>query len=868
MSDRTFENGSAIKKTSEDINIYQTTGNAFSITSGRLSYFLGLQGPSTTVDSACSSSLNSIHLACKSLQRGESQLAIAGGVNIILNPTLTISFCQGHLLAKDGHCKTFDAKADGYVRSEGCGIIILKRLSEAINDHDQIFGVIKATAVNQDGPSSGLTVPSMAAQAALIGEALKYAHLEPNDIDYIEAHGTGTPLGDPIEVDALSAVFGGKRDHPLWLGSVKTNIGHLEAAAGVAGVIKTVLALNHEAIPPHLHFKELNPHISLDSIPAKLPLSLTPWPRSNRARIAGVSSFGFSGTNAHAIIEEPPLIEHKKNEIDRLWHLLTLSAKTEGALNQLIDLYKIELPDEELADIAFTANTGRAHFTHRITVIAKTKEELLNKLQTGDYSIGQAARQLPKVAFIFKKSSENRELMETSPIFKEAMERNKGLEYALAELWKSWGIIPDYVVEEGQKDIPENTLVISIQDNWKDLLQTISQLYLNGIPIDWKGFDKPYNRKKILLPTYPFQRESCWVEALKVKSKAFPGMSSWFYQIIWQPKSLEKTEGEIKGLWLIVSEGKEEIYNLQAKSVKPEQAITAIGERAPEGVLWFVSGKDSLKHALKFVQTVSKLNIKLHLFFITRGIQTLGPIIDLDNAPFNGFYKTLKLEIPSFECRHIDLGLNDKLPLQELIALDQEGQVAYYEGIRYVPRLLPAQDIKPEKQFLVDPTTSYLITGGLGGLGLKTAEWLVEQGAKHLVLAGRKASKKIEIPNATIETVAVDISQKPEVDALMQKFGKEWPELKGIIHAAGVIDDGVLPSQDWDKFQRVFAPKVQGSWNLHESSLEKPLDFFILFSSVTSSLGSQGQINYASANAYMDALAYFRRIQGPTGFID
>ena len=223
--------------------------------------------------------------------------------------------------------------------------------------------MIRASEINQDGASSGLTVPNGDAQSKLIRQALHNAKLKPDDIDYIEAHCTGTSLGDPIEVGALSTVFNGRADRPLWIGTVKSNIGHLEAAAGMAGIIKTILALHYEAIPQNLNFNQLNPKISLDSIPAKIPLTLTPWPKSFRPRIAGISSFGFSGTNTHVIIQEPPNAFVQENSIKRNWHILTLSGKTQGALDQLISLYINHLPEEDLADIAFTANTGRAHFS-------------------------------------------------------------------------------------------------------------------------------------------------------------------------------------------------------------------------------------------------------------------------------------------------------------------------------------------------------------------------------------------------------------------------------------------------------------------------------------------------------------------------
>ncbi len=389
----------------EGINPYWATGNTSSISAGRISYIFGLQGPCLTVDTACSSSLVAINAAWKSLQTGESNLAVVGGINVMLNPDITIYFCKGHMLAKDGHCKTFDARADGYIRGEGGGVMILKRLSDAIRDQDPILAVIRASEVNQDGASSGLLVPNGDAQSKLIRQALEHAELEPNDIDYIEAHGTGTSLGDPIEVGALSTVFRGRKERPLWIGSVKTNIGHLEAAAGMAGVIKVVLALQNEAMPPHLHFETLNPLIPLDSIPAQIPLSLLPWLRSDRPRIAGVSGFAFSGTNAHVILEEAPVIEKEPNVIDRPVHVLTLSAKNEPALCQLIKDYANYMqshPDVEFKNIAFTANTGRAHFATRIAMRAQDSSEMQTKLLQGETLIRQALAKPPGIVFLLR----------------------------------------------------------------------------------------------------------------------------------------------------------------------------------------------------------------------------------------------------------------------------------------------------------------------------------------------------------------------------------------------------------------------------------------------------------------------------------
>ncbi len=314
---------------------------------------------------------------------------------------------------------------------------------------------------------------------------------------------------------------------------------------------------------------------------------------------------------------------------------------------------------------------------------------------------------------------------------------------------------------------------------------------------------------------------------------------------------------------MIISNQEKKIEDLESKTVKPDDAKTELMANSFAGILWFASGEDSLKYALSFVQDHSKLEAKPSLYFITQGIQPIGPITDLDNATFNGFFRTLKLEMSTLDCRHIDIPSTEKFPLQELLAKDQEDQIAYRQGVRYAARLVHKELNGDRNELKIDPAGSYLITGGLGGLGLEVAKWLVKKGAIHLVLVGRRASQDISIPNATVVTATVDIAKNASVQELMQKFGNDWPELKGVIHAAGILGEGnYLPAQNWNQFEKVFAPKVQGSWNLHETSLTKPLDFFVLFSSLSSVLGLPRESDYAAANAYMDALAYLRREKG------
>ena len=290
------------------IDAWTGTGGALSIIANRLSYFLDLRGPSLTVDTACSSSLVAVHLACQSLRTGQSELAIAAGVNLVLSPAVTRSFDAAEAMSPSGACHAFDAAADGFVRGEGCGVAVLKRLSDALRDGDRVLAVVRGSAVNQDGRSNGLMAPNPAAQAAVLRAACADAGVAPSEVDYVEAHGTGTLLGDPIEARALGAVYGRGRqpNAPLLAGAVKTNLGHLEAAAGIVGLIKTTMAVQRGTIPANLHFETPNPHIPFDELRLKVVDEATEWPATGRPRWAGVSSFGFGGTNAHVVLEQGP----------------------------------------------------------------------------------------------------------------------------------------------------------------------------------------------------------------------------------------------------------------------------------------------------------------------------------------------------------------------------------------------------------------------------------------------------------------------------------------------------------------------------------------------------------------------------------
>jgi len=1023
------------------IDPYTGTGGAFSVAAGRLSYVLGLNGPNLPVDTACSSSLVAVHLACQSLRQSECNLAIAGGVNLILSPAGTIYFSRLRAMARDGRCKTFDAAADGYVRSEGCGFVVLERLSDAQAHGREIHGVVLGSAVNHDGRSGGLTAPSRFAQQSVLRSALASAGVKPGEVGYVEAHGTGTPLGDPIELAALAGAMGEGRDadHRLLVGSVKTNIGHTEAAAGIAGLIKVLLSLKHAEIPAHLHFREPNPYVAWKEIPITIPSRPVSWPPvAGQRRVAGVSSFGFSGTNAHVILSEHPQApESAEADQDRPFHILPLSARTPAALAELASRYERHLSDhanESLPNLCHTAGSGRSHFGHRAAIVVGDGDALHLREDLLACARGESSPRLyrnakersgaPRVGFVFEgdiASATGRSQALSHPVFGRAMEectqlfRAAGteppplfaLQYGLAEMWRAWGVQPSLVIGQGLGEYaaacvagiftlqdavsliadpetkvafqPGNVPLISASSGqilrlqpaemtayWQrhsgrpdqfdqaiqtasglgceimirlpepgqgrgglSVMESLARLYVEGMDIDWQAFDREYPRKTVALPTYPFQRQRYWLESapaaatrVKTSEPAEKGEDDFLYEVKWQQSPAGTGRVALRGTWLLFSDEDAMEANAPEKTARSfAQALKGLGNDAicvargeaygKGEALWRIDAEyaGQFDRLLRDVHqdsgtpcagvifiwgsqtsTLSLCTALLHLVqalaraegtgaprlhVVTRGVHKItaeDSCSGLDQAALWGFGRAVGIEHASLWGGLIDIGDGDSNAdelLSHILRADaHDNECAFRNGIRYVPRLARTASSKAPKYSLKEDA-SYLITGGLGALGLEVASWMVRSGARHLLLAGRHAASaevdailgKLRQAGAHVEAIRADVSNPVDARQLMDGV-PGFPPVRGIVHAAGLLEDGVVLRQSPERLARVLAPKVAGAWNLHILSTEKELDFFVLFSSAASLFGSPGQSSYAAANAFMDALAWHRHARG------
>ncbi|WP_454780452.1 SDR family NAD(P)-dependent oxidoreductase [Legionella sp. WA2022007384] len=819
----------------EDLNIYFATGNVLNAIPGRVAYAFDFHGPIQAIDTACSSSMTAIHDACLSLQNGDCDMALAGGVNILLAPDSNITLSKARMLSPESRCKTFSEDADGYARSEGCGVIVLKRLSTALKDNDNILAVIKGTSINSDGKSGGFTVPNGIAQEEVIRSALAKSQLSPKDIDYIEAHGTGTPLADPIEVNALSKIFSESHsaENPLYISSVKTNIGHSESASGVAGVIKTVLSLHAHKIFKHLNFKKLNPEIKLKN--TVIPLETMDWVKEDGLRCAGVSSFGFSGANAHIVLQEAPVPTIEVRTLPQE-SLLVISAKSKTALELLLTSYQKYLANtkDEFADICYTAATCRSHFLFRVAIKARTAKEAAEMIEKNEYTLAQIKREKSNPASLLQPRS----------------------------------------------------------------LTQLQADYQAGLIIHWVEFYQSLNTKfiKVKLPLYEFAREEHWFET-KDKLKDAPLPQDWCFQLQWLPQLCTRNNRKMQGNnWLLI--GAQELaprliaqgLDILREEENPpleqlDGIIFAAGLDAPstadiESSIDFQ--KNTLKKLLGLVKELDDKAIKLQLIVLTTNAiaELASGALNLSDSPLIGFCRTLVLELPQLNTILIDTEKTEDENYAGQIVDEirhnfeecYEHIVAYRESKRFIARL--------QKTKLVDKRRSlygegrYLITGGCGGLGLITAQALLSAGAREVILSSRnvdkpavkEAIKKIQYSytGRIIRPVSLDVTDKEKVRDLLLELNADGL-LKGIVHAAGVAIKAPLLAHNNEDIDYLFSAKVQGSWYLHELTKNLDLDFFVVYSSISSVFGSNKESVYSGTNSFVDALIAERRRLGLVG---
>lgn len=822
-----------LDRSNAEFDPYYGVGNTSSATAGRVSYALGLEGPCISIDTACSSSLVAMNSALQSIRLGECDMAIVGGVNLILAPEPMINMCQSRMLSYEGHCNTFDEKADGYTRGEGIGVVIIKPLSKAIEEKRTLYALIKGGAVNQNGASSGLTVPKAKAQSTLIQQALENAQIKPNDVDYIEAHGTGTGLGDPIEINGLNEAFsksGRDKNHPLTVGAVKTNIGHLESCAGIAGIIKTALSVYNKMIPKHLHFKNKNPKIDFDLVPIQVPVDNRVWEaKDNKKRVAGVSSFGFSGINAHVIIEEAPTValETKQGSLSSNY-LFVLSAKTKKSLEALIDSYILYLESTEhpLSDICYTASLGRSHLKFRLALIVDNKNQLLTSLKDRTFNMTQSN-------------------ILNQPLF--------------------------------SKDIEE-----------------LKTWYLQGKTIDFETWYAPYKKacSMVDIPMYCFDHQPYWYEdALDSKiEKPAPTTTSIEQPIVKDTQELEyknslylkqllaathQDDWETPDTLLVLKEGYYP-FDLAMLPDANNSAVTqelwqeALKEKIvgdKNFILMALDGSEDIRTLLmNLITTIKEPEIQ------SSELQVLCAIYPKDNSlilmnALSGFFKSLYLEAKIQSAKLICFEKTEQDPLHLIKRIEGYSikDVAVFKVIAKNLYQLKPERIKLEISHLdfFKPESTYLITGGHKGVGAILSEFLASHQKANLILLGRSAIddefiKKIKKSGGNCHYYQADVANEASLRSAFVKIKKNHPIINGVFHAAGIIQDELFRNKNVDSFLNVIAPKVMGTLLLNELTSEYPLDFFILFSSIAASRGNTGQTDYAFANGFLADFAEYR----------
>ncbi|CUB45889.1 Polyketide synthase PksJ [Bacillus amyloliquefaciens] len=854
-----------------------------SIGPNRLSYLLNLHGPSEPVETACSSSLVAIHRAVSAIENGECDMAIAGGINTILTEEAHISYSKAGMLSKDGKCKTFSKDANGYVRGEGAGILMLKKLTDAERDGNPIYGVIRGTAENHGGRANTLTSPNPKLQADLLVKAYRKAGVDPSTVTYIEAHGTGTELGDPIEINGLKAAFHELAktnqepevsDHRCGIGSVKSNIGHLELAAGVSGVMKVLLQMKHKTLVKSLHCETINPYIQLDDSPFYIVRENQEWTaakdRNGNAipRRAGVSSFGIGGVNAHIVIEEyVPKAAAQPEHSPENPAIILLSAKSKEKLfEQAQQLQKAirQTPytDQDLAGVAYTLQTGRDEMEERLAILAATMAELETKLEA------------------FTKNEKN-----IAGLYTGQSHRNKDT-FALFTADEDMDIVIDAWIKKGK-------------------FAKLAEVWVKGGVLNWNRLYEKGTPRLLSLPSYPFAKDTYWVPENPDKNKVHT--EERMKRILtkqWEPSPLELREPCPRSVAILTGGDTINLAEEIAAHMPNHRIITTsdlTGEydwQAFGGVIDLLgAAKEEASGDMPGIKWLQQLIEHGHkegitLLCVTKDLESMGKKANqITGAKRAGLYRMLACEYSHLSSRHLDLEgalSDDKLAKQiadEFHARTDDAEVCRRDGLRYRAVLSGSENMNTQGERIDFPDHHVLlITGGTRGIGLLCARHFAEHyGVKKLVLTGREtlpprsewtgglngvtASVKakieavldLESKGVQVKVLSVPLADEAGLRQELSQIKQMLGPIGGVIHCAGVTDKETLAfiRKTDEDIQRVLEPKVEGLQALYSVLSEEPLKFFVLFSSVSAAIPalSAGQADYAMANAYMDYFA-------------
>ncbi len=905
------------KLKSDSVNI---TGNSFAIGAGRIAYSLNLKGPAIPIDTACSSSLVSIHIASKALLNNEIDMALAGGVSLYLLPESYVGMCEAGMLSPQGQCKTFDDSANGFVPGEGVGTVVLKRLKDAERDNDFIYGVILGSGINQDGKTNGITAPSVNSQIELEREVYARHNIDPETISYVETHGTGTKLGDPIELEALETVFKEKTSKKNFcaLGSVKSNIGHTSGAAGVASVQKVLLSMQHQTLVPTLNVTKENSIFDFKNSPFYISKEKHEWKTDQKGslRRAAVSSFGYSGTNAHLVIEEyPQKIKKKQLGVVINQHsevLIILSARTDQQLNQrCLDLLAFVRDNQEsidLTDLAYTLQLGKDEMKERLGFIVSSVEQLKEKLEA--WTLG------------------TKNLKNT---FRGQVMRDK----------------ENLSIGESDADLKNKVDKLISDKDWTKILE----LWVQGLDTDWNKLyvdNKPY---RISLPTYPFAKERCWVDLPTEVTANFQRETNetqvhteleiqeeiqrihfhpkWEEDII-STKSVTDDNKLLSGPTLIFDSTDELRREIREKleissggnliiwvnfgnsyqEVTPE-SFTLDFEKEEHfySLVENLKAKNQLPHQIifnglnyKYLDKSGQVAVQLNnsyytLFYLSKALlkekyqntvrilsffqsddNTIYPL----NSALAGFLKTLTLESPKFQGKVVEL---QKASEKLKISISEKAEIIIEEfnednwirnEIRYEflkEKQLPNRKVKVlvpfannKNKFSDLPLKQggvYIISGGIGGLGFIFSEYLAKNYHCKLVLFGRSTLNKkqeaklakLKSYNSEVLYLQADVSNLKNVEMVVTETKRRFSAINGVIHSAGVNIDSFILKKTKVEIEKVFGPKVYGTINLDDATKGEKLDLFIMFSSVAGVLGNIGQCDYAYGNHFLDSFA-------------